>query len=475
MSLFIAARLGGESRLQRVNEGARQVWKLFGQRAEALDEWVRKTGKAIGAGRGERILNSPAVVNSGGVVPLAALLVNVVNVQNYLREAAVLEGMEGRRKRETLSASLYGAAALVAVVDSQVRVGLGRDRFYFFGSAAPALTLFGGVIGLISGGAASAEFKSLQEQIEKAQNAVDPWLEMRQIVVGGQAAAFGAQAILGFSYTARALAGSITVDVAILRYTLYMGPVNWVIAALGVLYLTAWIFEKTPLQHFLNTCCWSKARAGDLAPIAPKAQQDELDRLYLILYTPRISMKSSARPARDDSFAGLKHVSAVDALTIDLPGAEPGSAYLELSMIGDPIDTQGYRHLIKNSPANGYKAPRPWRDLAPHWLSGSRCGWIPVKEGQGLRLSGPFKELANVLGSPPSTVSFRLRYRTPLTGMLGARTFIGGERGLAFTLNNDTGVVALRGDPTPELDRVPNYPLGDGHPGAIYLQPKDKR
>ncbi|WP_256578051.1 MULTISPECIES: hypothetical protein [unclassified Pseudomonas] len=264
-------------------------------------------------------------------------------------------------------------------------------------------------------------------------------------------------------------------DVAILRYTLYMGPVNWVIAALGVLYLTAWIFEKTPLQHFLSTCCWSKARAGDLAPIAPKAQQDELDRLYLILYTPRVSMKSSARPARDDSFAGLKHVSAVDALTIDLPGAEPGSAYLELSMIGDPIDTQGYRHLIKNSPANGYKAPRPWRDLAPHWLSGSQCGWIPVKEGQGLRLSGPFKELANVLGSPPSTVSFRLRYRTPLTGMLGARTFIGGERGLAFTLNNDTGVVALRGDPTPELDRVPNYPLGDDHPGAIYLQPKDKR
>ncbi|WP_085741410.1 toxin VasX [Pseudomonas sp. R5(2017)] len=475
MSLFIAARLGGESRLQRVNEGARQVWKLLGQRAEALDEWVRKTGKAIGAGRGERILNSPAVVNSGGVVPLAALLVNVVNVQNHLREAAVLEGMGSRRVNDTVSASLYGAAALVAVVDSQVRVGLGRDRFFIRLSAAPVLTLFGGVIGGLSFVAAGAEFKSLQMQIENAQNQVDSWLQIRQAAVGGQIAAFGTQALLGASYTMRALAGSITVDVAILRYTLCMGPLNWVIAALGVLYLTAWIFEKTPLQYFLSTCCWSKARAGDLAPIAPKAQQDELDRLYLILYTPRVSMKSSARPARDDSFAGLKHVSAVDALTIDLPGAEPGSAYLELSMIGDPIDTQGYRHLIKNSPANGYKAPRPWRDLAPHWLSGSQCGWIPVKEGQGLRLSGPFKELANVLGSPPSTVSFRLRYRTPLTGMLGARTFIGGERGLAFTLNNDTGVVALRGDPTPELDRVPNYPLGDGHPGAIYLQPKDKR
>jgi hypothetical protein len=42
-------------------------------------------------------------------------------------------------------------------------------------------------------------------------------------------------------------------------------------------------------------------------------------------------------------------------------------------------------------------------------------------------------------------------------------------------LNNSTGVIALRNDPTPELDRVPNYPLGEDHPGAIYLRPKDKR
>jgi hypothetical protein len=42
--------------------------------------------------------------------------------------------------------------------------------------------------------------------------------------------------------------------------------------------------------------------------------------------------------------------------------------------------------------------------------------------------------------------------------MLGAQTFIGGEAGLAFTLN----------------DRVPRYRLGEDHPGASYLQPKDK-
>ncbi|WP_339434334.1 hypothetical protein [Pseudomonas sp. EA_65y_Pfl2_P78] len=138
-------------------------------------------------------------------------------------------------------------------------------------------------------------------------------------------------------------------------------------------------------------------------------------------------------------------------------------------------DAQVYRHLIKNSPTNSYKVPRPWRDMTPFWLSGSSCQWIPIEEGQGLRISGPFKEVEDILRTPPSTLSLRLRYRTPLTGILGARSFIGGERGLAFTLNNSTGVIALRADPTPELDRVPNYPLGEDHPGAIYLQPKDKR
>jgi hypothetical protein len=77
-------------------------------------------------------------------------------------------------------------------------------------------------------------------------------------------------------------------------------------------------------------------------------------------------------------------------------------------------DIQGYRHLIKNSPTNCHKAPTPWRDMTSFWLS----GWL---------------------------------------------------------LNSSTGVIALRADPTPELDRVPNYPLGEDHPGAIYLQPKEKR
>ncbi|WP_283183437.1 toxin VasX [Pseudomonas svalbardensis] len=475
MGVFVAARLGSDTRLQFVTEAGRQVWKLLGQQAEALGDWATATGKAIGAGRVGRIVNSPVVANSGGVVPLAALLLNVLNAHNYLREAGVLEGMDSRRVNDAASATLYAAAALVAVVDSQVRKGIGKDRFFIRSSAAPTLTLFGGVIGGFSFAAAVNEYRSLQTQLERAHTHIDPWLEMRQNVVAGQVGAFGAQALLGMAQTGRALAGLVEVEVAILRYTLYMGPLNWIIAVLGVLYLTAWFFERTPLQNFLSFCCWSKSRAIDLEPISPKAQQDELDRLYLILYTPRVSMQSSSESTADHGPSGLAFVSSINALTIDLPGAEPGSVYLELSMVGDPEDTQGYRHLIKNSPTSNFKPPRPWRDMTPHWLSSSVCQWIPFKEGQGLRLSGPFKELENVLRTKPSTVSLRLRYRTPLTAILGARTFIGGERGLAFTLNDTTGVIELRADPTPQLDRVPNYPLGEDHPGAMYLQPKDKR
>jgi hypothetical protein len=473
--VFITARLGSDTRLQAVTEGGRQIWKLLGQKAEGISQWANTTGKAIGAGRVTGIVNSPFVTNSGGVVPLAALLLNTFNASNYLSQAGAVEGMDKQRVNDTASASLYAAAALVAVIDSQVRKGLGIREMGKGQAMAPTLTLFGGVIGALSTGAALAEFKSLKIQLENAQTHADPWLEMRQIVVTGQVSAYGAQAILGFSQTARALAGLVEVEAAIMRYSLCMGPLNWVIAILGVLYLITWFFQQTPMQNFLNFCCWSKARAGNLDPIAAKVQQDELNLLYGILYTPRVSMESRSVMVSSSGPSGLASQSAINALTIDLPGAEPGSAYLELSMAGDPVDTQASRDLIKNSPYSAYKAPRPWRDLTPYWLDTSTCTWIPFQEGQGLRLSGAFKPLSNFFSTPPSTLSLRLRYRTPLIAMLGGDSFVGGARGVAFTLSDNAGVIALRDDPTPELDRVPSYPLGEDQPGSIYLQPKEQK
>ncbi|TDF82509.1 hypothetical protein E1573_14090 [Pseudomonas sp. H9] len=252
-----------------------------------------------------------------------------------------------------------------------------------------------------------------------------------------------------------------------------MGPLNWIIAALGVLYLITWYFQQTPIQNFLSGCCWSHARADNLAPIVAEAQHAELNRLYDILYTPRVSMKSHLDLGSDPTPLGMGGKSTIDALTIDLPGAEPGSVYLKLSLMGDPWDSQLSRHLRTNCPPSEYREPRPWRDMTPHWLPSSTCSWIPFKDGQGLRLSGPFSADREVLGSKPRTVSLRVWYRSPLTALLGAREFIGGERGVAFTLNEHSGVVALRGDPTPELDRIQRYELGAGLPGSYSLQPKD--
>lgn len=480
LGILVAARLGSDVRLKAVSEAGRQLWKLLGQSAEGLTQWANTTGKAIGAGRVAGITNSSFVTSSGGVVPLAALLLNTFNANNYLSQAGKLEGMDNQRVNDTISASMYAAAALVAVIDSQVRKGLGVKTFSLrmpdgWVGNAPTLTLFGGVIGGLSLVAAGAEFKSLQKQLESAQTHIDPWLTMRQTVVAGQITAYGAQALLGFGQTARALAGLIEVEAAIMRYSLCMGPLNWVIFILGALYLITWFFQQTPMQNFLNFCCWSKERAGNLDPIAAKAQQDELNLLYGILYTPRVSMESRSVMVSSSGPSGLASQSDIISLTIDLPGAEPDSAYLELSMAGDPVDTQASRDLIKNSPYSAYKPPRPWRDLAMLWLKSSTCKWIPFQEGQGLRLSGAFQPVSNVFSTLPSTVSLRLRYRTPLIAMLGGENFVGGARGVAFTLSDNTGVIALRDDATPELDRVPSYALGDKKPESIYLQPKEQK
>lgn len=61
-----------------------------------------------------------------------------------------------------------------------------------------------------------------------------------------------------------------------------------------------------------------------------------------------------------------------------------------------------------------------------------------------------------------------------MTAMLSIKTFIGSVRGVAFTLTDNGGVVALRDDPTPAQNHVPIYPLGENRPGSYYIQLKDK-
>ncbi|WP_167654231.1 toxin VasX [Pseudomonas saxonica] len=466
LAILVAARLGSGVGLRAVKEGALRTWELFGKAGEDIAQWAKKTGDAIGAGQVSKILNSQAVKGSGGLVALAALLLNSWNAKNYLSQAGALEGMDRQRINDTASATLYAGAALLAVIDSQMRSKVAERVFTFKlpGSrwvSAPVLTFFGFFIGGFSAAAAFNEFLSLQNQLEKAQGSLDPWLSMRTNVVGGQVFAFGAQAVLGLYYTAKVLAGAMTAKAAIAAYAIWMGPLNLLVAVLGVLYLIAWYFQQTPIQKFLNSCCWSKARASELSPITIENQQDELNRLYGILYSPRVSFKGRDEPVGANSYVGVKFTTFIDSLTIDLPGAEPGNAHLEIAMIGNPVDSPAMWARIKNGEGR-LRAEEPMQTLGDLWIKHSRCEWIPYTQGQGLRLTGNFlKVVPGVFVSQPSKVSLRLRYRTPLTSLLGALSYVGGERGVAFTVSSSSGVVELRNDPTPELDRAPNYVLGN--------------
>ena len=154
---------------------------------------------------------------------------------------------------------------------------------------------------------------------------------------------------------------------------------------------------------------------------------------------------------------GVKFTTFIDSLTIDLLGAEPGNAHLEIAMIGNPVDSPAMWARIKNGEGR-LRAEEPMQTLGDLWIKHSLCEWIPYTQGQGLRLTGNFlKVVPGVFVSQPSKVSLRLRYRTPLTSLLGALSYVGGERGVAFTVSSSSGVVQLRDDPTPELDRASGW------------------
>ncbi|MCP1646567.1 hypothetical protein J2T41_006225, partial [Pseudomonas citronellolis] len=430
----------------------------LGQQAQQLGQWVNNTAQAIGQGRAAGILQSPAVQNSGGLLPLAALLVNALNAESYLAQAHALERMDTQRQAESISATLYAGAALVAVVQNWVIVGRGVQEFTLtkgqFSFVAPALTLFGGFVGGLSFTAALAEFIAMQEQFETAQSKIDPWVEIRRLAVTGQIAAFGTQAALGLGLTSMRLLNRIDTPTAIRRFRLGMGPINLLLLALGGVYLYAWWRQSTPLQQYLANCCWSKARAGNTDPIPAEQQQREFDQLLILLYQPRVSVDSKSQRV-PGSLGDTVSLEAIQRLTIDLPGAEPSSVELELGLIGSPIPDH-FRMLRSND--------QPNLDIGDLWLERSQCTWIPADQGQGLRLSGAFRQ-AQV------RLSLRLRYRNPLVDLAGITT-IGGRQGVAYVLTAENAPVTLRpGEPTPELDRAQTYRLT----GESHLHPKETR
>ncbi|MBE7375827.1 toxin VasX [Pseudomonas lopnurensis] len=459
--VLLVTRLGEDARLLRVAEGAGQGWRLLGNKADALNRWLQDAVRGIAQGRVASVAQSSAVRNSGGLLPLAALLLNGLNASDYLRQAGAVEGMDSRRLAETVSASLYAGAALTAVVQNWLILGKGIEELNLRTSIAPTLTLFGGIVGLLSVGAAYAEYASLRNQIEHAQTRIDPWLERRQLIVQGQVAAYGAQALLGFGLTGMRMANHISTAQALRYFRLGMGPLNLLLLGLGGAYLHAWSRQATPMQNYLAGCCWSKGRAWRAEAIPAEQQQDEFRHLLALLYQPRIQLETGKT-----SLVGSR--AFIRRLSIDLPGAEPGATRLDLALLGNPGNLDALRES-----ANPFGHDR-LSDLGAPWLRGSQCTWIPPREGQGLRLAGDFK-LGRPYTGEPTRLLLRLRYHNPLALLAEVDGAIGGERGLAYSLDADQGIIPLRdGEATPELDRATLYPLGE-EPNALFLQPKEAK
>ena len=468
MGLFLVIRLGDNTRLVQGVENGIKVWRLVGQNAEALSQWTRSTAQAISLGRVNGIVNAPSIKASGGLLPLAALVVNILNAGTYAGQAAALEGSDAQRQADSMSAYLYAGAALGAVIQNWVILGKGMNEVSLakgqLSFTAPTLTLFGAIVGGLSGFAAYNEWSSLNSQIESAQENVDPWLRLKQVAVTGQVAVYFAQGLLGLSLTSLRLANTISTPVAIRRFRLGMGPLNLLLLALGGLYLFAWFRQASPLQSYLTNCCWSHRRAKTNKGIAPQAQQDEINELMILLYQPRLAMET--REVRiGGSLGDTITQDGIYQLTIDLPGAAPGAAQIDLAMSGNitPVSA-GFGAGTRGTPT----------DLGATWLNATQCSWIPVEAGQGLRLSGSFPQ-------PLTRLSLRLCYLSPVALLAGVGATIGGAKGLAYTLSPNGGllspdgeIITLHsGEPTPELDRAIVHRLGPQQ-NSSYLTPKEK-
>ncbi|WP_415760514.1 toxin VasX [Pseudomonas sp. LT1P18] len=468
MGLFLVIRLGDNTRLVQGVENGIKVWRLVGQNAEALSQWTRSTAQAISLGRVNGIVNAPSIKASGGLLPLAALVVNILNAGTYAGQATALEGSDAQRQADSMSAYLYAGAALGAVIQNWVILGKGMNEVSLakgqLSFTAPTLTLFGAIVGGLSGFAAYNEWNSLNSQIASAQENVDPWLRLKQVAVTGQVAVYFAQGLLGLSLTSLRLANTISTPVAIRRFRLGMGPLNLLLLALGGLYLFAWFRQASPLQSYLANCCWSHRRAKTNKGIAPQAQQDEINELMILLYQPRLAMDT--REVRiGGSLGDTITQDGICQLTIDLPGAAPGAAQIDLAMSGNltPVSA-GLGTGTRGTPT----------DLGATWLNATQCNWIPVDAGQGLRLSGSFPQ-------PLTRLSLRLCYLSPVALLAGVGVTIGGAKGVAYTLSPNGGllspdgeIITLRsGEPTPELDRAIVHRLGPQQ-NSSYLTPKEK-
>ncbi|MBZ9785831.1 hypothetical protein K9857_30235, partial [Pseudomonas sp. REP124] len=165
------------------------------------------------------------------------------------------------------------------------------------------------------------------------------------------------------------------------------------------------------------------------SPISPEAQLKEINELLVLLYQPRLSMETR-EVYITGSLGDTITQDGISQLTIDLPGAAPGAAQIDLAMSGNltPLST-GFGDGTQGTPI----------DLGATWLRASQCSWTPIDAGQGLRLRGDFRR-------PLTRLTLRLCYLSPVALLAGVGITIGGAKGLAYVLAPNGGLLSPWGE-----------------------------
>ena len=428
MGMLLILRLSDAAQFSKTVAQGSTVWKVSGQLADGLKTFTDQVAAGIKQGTLKQVRHWDGAKRAGGVLSLAVLALNIVNAQGHGSSSAALDAEGERRQAERLSAYLYTGAALSSVMQGFVLNGLKKDELVRGRIAAPTLTLFGGIVGVLSATAAAQELVSLQKQINQAQASIDPYLDMRRSAVKGQMAFYGAQGVLGFTLTGMRMAGMLTTAEAIQYFRVGMAPLNWLLLAAGAVYLYAWWHQETELQSFLSQCCWSAETNRRRWDDSPQGQLDELLALLQLLYRPQVKTASVTVPITDGRLGRGPNApiyeKAINRLTLALPAAEPSASKVGVRIYGD-------------------------RDLGREWARTLSAAWIPADDGQGLLLTGNFTR-------PVTRLQVQVGYHSPLSMLSGAQgesAVIGGPRGIRFAISGTGQVTQLYADdPTPHLE-----------------------
>lgn len=440
--LVMLVRLCSDSAIKAGSMG----FSLSGTVGQRLWDWGRLAGQNLQKGLTPAVTGIKSLNTLGGVLPLAALLLHMNNVQ-ILNQRDQGREHDEVRSREHLAENLKVGAALSAVIGAAWEA-TGRVEISKFGLKAPIVTLFGFTTGFLAVLGAFADLSKLSAEMQKdgAYWTADHWARLGHD--GAVLGVMSAQTGLGGYATYMALIGKWSTEQAIKWFTLRIVPVNWLLLIIEGLYLAWNYFKDSELQTFLEQCCWGqKRRWGD----SPAQRSEELQTLIDLLFKPKLLATASLHSRRiGQSDHSIVIESRTDSLQLFLPGANPERTQLYVKLAA--FDN-------RNTPA----------DSTRQWLGNLESQWLPIHQGMGLRLSGALPKRAD-----SHYWQLQVLYHSPLAmqaGTLGPQQMVvGGGMGLRYIIRGTAVVEHASNDGPLLIDSFSAVPVS-----AEQLQPKESQ